>query len=371
MLFGPLAGHVSLASTVFRFRKLFMMPHQNAPLFSQNLSTENFSYSQDRTFEETIKREVSEIIQRIPQEMIDIPESLRAVATYYFDGSGKAIRPYFILLVSRLVNLLHGSGARPTEPQRKIAMISEIIHTATLLHDDVIDVGDLRRGKTTARNLWGNRASVFCGNYLLGKCGYLLGSLGNVDAVKAIFGSIKDLVEGELLQLGSREKENDRFEHYLRKTYWKTASLFAESFRAAAFVSPAPPSAASVETVFQFGRNMGIAFQLMDDLLDFECSSDQLGKPTKVDLKLGLATAPVLFATKKHPSLEALILRRFSEPSDVVEAYEMVMESDGIKETRLLASKFVDAANKQLSNFPDSEAKELLRHRTLEILNRT
>lgn len=126
------------------------------------------------------------------------------------------------------------------------------------------------------------------------------------------------------MQMGSKEDESERFSHYIHKSFKKTASLIAYTCKAVALLSGANQS--FQEAAFQYGRNLGIAFQLVDDLLDFVSSQAELGKPAATDLKLGLATAPVLFACEKFPDLNVMIMRRFSEPGDVERAYDYVMK---------------------------------------------
>lgn len=126
------------------------------------------------------------------------------------------------------------------------------------------------------------------------------------------------------MQMGSKEDESERFSHYIHKSFKKTASLMAYTCKAVAFQSGASQS--FQEAAFQYGRNLGIAFQLVDDLLDFISNEADLGKPTAADLKLGLATAPVLFACEKFPELNIMIMRRFSEPGDVEKSYAAVMK---------------------------------------------
>ena len=133
-----------------------------------------------------------------------------------------------------------------------------------------------------------------------------------------------DLVQGEFMQMGAKEDESERFSHYIHKSFKKTASLIAYTCKAVALLSGANQS--FQEAAFQYGRNLGIAFQLVDDLLDFVSSQAELGKPAATDLKLGLATAPVLFACEKFPELNVMIMRRFGEPGDVERAYDFVMK---------------------------------------------
>jgi decaprenyl-diphosphate synthase subunit 1 len=192
-------------------------------------------------------------------------------------------------------------------------------------------------------------------------------SAGNAEVVATLSQVLEDLVQGELMQFGSKESENERFKHYLTKTYRKTASLIANSCKATAIQALAAGLESKakgrslqldldlVEMSFEFGKNLGVAFQLIDDVLDFTAQSDALGKPgSGADLRLGLATAPVLFASAAHPQLNAMIMRRFSEPADCQRAFELVMQSNGVQETRFLAEKYCENADKILDKLVPS-----------------
>nr|XP_024218333.1 decaprenyl-diphosphate synthase subunit 1 [Halyomorpha halys] len=175
------------------------------------------------------------------------------------------------------------------------------------------------------------------GDFIIAVASMLLGRTENHDVVISMSQAISDLCQGEFMQLGSKETENERFAHYLTKTYRKTASLIANSLKSVALLAGADDQL--VEIAYQYGRNIGLAFQLVDDMLDFVSSSDTMGKPTAADLKLGLATAPVLFACEKYPELNPMIMRRFQEPGDVEKAFDLVHKSQGLEQTQFLAKK--------------------------------
>jgi decaprenyl-diphosphate synthase subunit 1 len=179
---------------------------------------------------------------------------------------------------------------------------------------------------------------------------------------------LADLVQGELMQLQTKEEEGERFEHYLSKSFNKTASLMAYSCKANAVLSGTGPD--GVDAAFEYGRNIGIAFQLVDDLLDFVSSADQLGKPAAADLQLGLATAPVLFASATFPELNQMIGRRFSQPGDVETAFRLVLESTGLDQTRDLARTHCKAAIAALEEVNDSPYKAALVGLCDKVLNR-
>ncbi|XP_038121903.1 all trans-polyprenyl-diphosphate synthase PDSS1 [Culex quinquefasciatus] len=236
--------------------------------------------------------------------------------------------------------------------QRQIAMISEMIHTASLVHDDVIDQSFARRGKPSVNVIWNHKKVTQAGDYVLAIASMLLARLKHDEVTHILSQVLTDLVQGEFMQLGSKETENERFAHYFTKTYRKTASLIANSLKAVAVLSGADEQ--MVELSFQYGRNLGLAFQFVDDLLDFVSSSEAMGKPAAADLKLGLATAPVLFACEKFPELNPMILRRFREPGDVERAYELVHKSQGLEQTRFLARKHCIEALRLASQISES-----------------
>uniref|UniRef100_H2Z168 Uncharacterized protein n=1 Tax=Ciona savignyi TaxID=51511 RepID=H2Z168_CIOSA len=290
---------------------------------------------------------------------------LRDMCCYYFDGNGKQFRPMVVFLISRLCNQHCGLESTVSKEQRKLALIAEMIHVGSLIHDDVVDFSDVRRGKRSVNALCGDRNAVMAGNYVVANSSKLLATIGNSQVTIIISQIIDDIVRGEFMQ----QDNKDQFNHYLKKTYKKTASLIANCCKASACLSSNNQDV--IEAAYQYGRNIGIAFQLIDDLLDFVSSSDAMGKPSAADLNLGLATAPVLFACDKYPDLHALILRRFGKPGDVAHALEAVHNSSALEETRLLAQQYCKDAIAHLSIFQDSPEKSALVELTDIVLNRS
>lgn len=186
----------------------------------------------------------------------------------------------------------------------------------------------------------------------------MLARLRNDEVIYVLSKTLIDLVQGEFMQMGSKDDEKERFNYYIEKSFKKTASLIAYTCKAVSYLSGANNNLQ--EAAFQYGRNLGIAFQLIDDLLDFVASQSELGKPTAADLKLGLATAPVLYASERFPELNSMILRRFSQPGDVEKAYEAVMKSDGLDHTRLLARKHIEVALEYIKPFKECDEKHAL-----------
>jgi hexaprenyl-diphosphate synthase len=305
-----------------------------------------------------------------------------------------------------------------------------MIHVASLLHDDVIDSSPLRRSQPSAPSAFGNKLSILSGDFLLGRASVALARLGSREVVELLATVIANLVEGEVMQLRATsepETEPTRkgFEDYMRKTYLKTASLMAKSARAAVILGGCGRGDMEwvKDVAYGYGRNIGIAFQvsercssaaarrchstrnrvqpiiipqtyllpmlkspinltqrsifsisvlvqLIDDALDFLPSPD-LGKPgAGADLRLGLATAPALFAWESHPEMGQLILRKFEEPGDVELARDIVGRSDGLERTVDLARRFAGSARGLVERLPESPAREALVGLTMKVVDR-
>ena len=294
---------------------------------------------------------------------------LDTVSKYYTQSEGKHIRPLLVLLMSRatafapktsrhaaepfaldidsplspfpvlsdvnpsspiLNPLSHSTSSTPHRPefsdilpsQKRLAEITELIHTASLLHDDVIDHSESRRSAPSANIAFGNKMAVLAGDFLLGRASVALARLRDAEVIELLATVIANLVEGEFMQLKNTALDEkhpawteETVSYYLQKTYLKSASLISKSCRAAALLGQS--SAVVVEAAYAYGKNLGLAFQLVDDLLDYTISREELGKPAGADLQLGLATAPLLFAWKDNYELGALVGRKFTGDGDV------------------------------------------------------
>lgn len=290
---------------------------------------------------------------------------LDTVSKYYTQSEGKYIRPMLVLLMSQATSLLPRdprsaphlkqsidtaitspsvlNDQNPDSPltttnaddaeyandssvlpsQRRLAEITELIHTASLLHDDVIDHSLSRRGNPSANIEFGNKMAVLAGDFLLGRASVALARLRDPEVTELLATVIANLVEGEFMQLKNTALDEkhpvwseDTVTYYLQKTYLKSASLISKSCRAAALLGEHPKEV--VEAAYQYGKNLGLAFQLVDDMLDYTVSGQELGKPAGADLELGLATAPLLFAWKNNKELGTLVGRKFSQEGDVL-----------------------------------------------------
>ncbi|MEM8719087.1 MAG: solanesyl diphosphate synthase [Cyanobacteria bacterium P01_G01_bin.39] len=283
---------------------------------------------------------------------------LGAAAEHLFDAGGKRIRPAIVLLASRATTLDHELTPR----HRRLAEITEMIHTASLVHDDVVDEADLRRNVETVNNLFGDRIAVLAGDFLFAQSSWYLANLDNLQVVKLLSEVIRDFAEGEIMQSINRFDIDASINSYLDKTYYKTASLMANSAKAAAVLSDAEESI--VENLYSYGRNLGLAFQIVDDILDFTSSAEVLGKPAGLDLASGKLTSPVFYALQQQPQLKTLIEREFSESEDLPQALELILNSDGIDQSRKLAKELASKAAQNLSCLTASDSKDALHELT-------
>jgi all-trans-nonaprenyl-diphosphate synthase len=279
---------------------------------------------------------------------------LYAAAEHLFGAGGKRIRPAIVLLLARAVS--DGSDILPQH--RRLAEITEMIHTASLVHDDVVDESELRRGVPTVHSTFGNRIAVLAGDFLFAQSSWYLANLDNLTVVKLLSQVIMDLAEGEIQQGLNRFDTGLTLEAYLEKSYYKTASLIANSARSVGVLSGL--SDHQLDNLYQYGRDLGLAFQIVDDVLDFTGSADVLGKPAGSDLKSGNLTAPVLYALEEQPYLAGLIEREFSETGDFEQALNLIHNSQGIARSRELALRHVEQAIACLQDLPVSESQKAL-----------
>lgn len=279
---------------------------------------------------------------------------LAAAAEHLFEAGGKRVRPAIVLLVSRATMLDRDITPR----HRRLAEITEMIHTASLVHDDVVDEAELRRGVPTVNSLFDNRVAVLAGDFLFAQSSWYLANLDNLEVVKLLSEVIRDFAEGEIQQGINRFDTSISLEAYLEKSYYKTASLIANSAKAAGVLSE--QSAEVNHHLYNYGRNLGLAFQIVDDILDFTSPTEVLGKPSGSDLISGNITAPALFAMEENPYIEVLIEREFSQEGDIEKALDFIHSSQGILRSKELANQYGQSALKHLDCLASSPSKEVL-----------
>jgi geranyl diphosphate synthase len=307
--------------------------------------------------------EVQAVSERLRHSVVSHVPALKAAADYYFRPGvqGKRLRPTLLLL---LASALGGPGGGapewaapdlrpphepPAEPRRRaqrMAEIAETIHVASLLHDDVLDDASTRRGVLSLNASAGNKLAILAGDFLLARASVTLASLRNHEVTELMSRVLENLVAGEVMQMAAAGEQLVSMDHYLAKTFCKTASLMANGARCAALVAGAPGPACAA--AWEYGRHLGLAFQVVDDVLDITGSATVLGKPALNDLKAGLATAPVLLAAEAEPGLLPLIQRKFKGRGDVADAVEMVAAGRGVERARALAAEHAAAAAAQV-----------------------
>jgi all-trans-nonaprenyl-diphosphate synthase len=279
---------------------------------------------------------------------------LYAAAEHLFSAGGKRVRPAIVLLIARAT--LPGEDITPRH--RRLAEITEMIHTASLVHDDVLDTAETRRGIPTVHDQFGNRVAVLAGDFLFAQSSWYLANLDNLTVVKLLSQVIMDLAEGEIQQSLSSFDTEMSIETYLEKSYFKTASLLANSAKAATILSDLPEPIC--HKMYLYGRHLGLAFQIVDDILDFTSSSEVLGKPAGSDLAGGNLTAPVLYAMEEQPRLAELIVGEFEQEGDLEKALGLIHSSTGIDQSWALAKEHVQLALEQLTDLAPSHSKSAL-----------
>ena len=279
-----------------------------------------------------------------------------ALAEHLIGAGGKRVRPLVTVAAARLV----GRGA---EGALNLAAAVEFIHTATLLHDDVVDGSSLRRGKVAAHLIWGGASSVLVGDFLFAEAFELMVEAGSMQALHVLARASRVIAEGEVMQLTSSHDLNLAQDTYLRIIESKTAELFAAAGEAGALVAGA--SADEAAALRSFGMNLGLAFQLTDDALDYGGASDVLGKNAGDDFREGKATLPLLFAIARSGPQEAgfwdrVIGRREQTDADFKRARELIVGTGALQATLDLAYDYADAAKTALARFPANDWRAAL-----------
>nr|YP_063627.1 prenyl transferase [Gracilaria tenuistipitata var. liui]AAT79702.1 prenyl transferase [Gracilaria tenuistipitata var. liui] len=289
---------------------------------------------------------------------------LYAAAEHLFKAGGKRIRPTIILLVA-----LSTTQALHILPEHKrLAEITEIIHTASLVHDDVIDECEIRRGVNTVHNAFSTKVAVLAGDFLFAQSSWYLANLNNLEVVKTISKVITDFAEGEIRQGLTCFDETISMNNYIEKSFYKTASLIASSCKAAAILSDTTTN--TQNQFYLYGKHLGLAFQIVDDILDIVGSTVSLGKPAGSDLKNGNLTAPLLFALEENSELYKLIAREFQHNKDIDKAIEIIKSTNGIQKSYDLAQEHMQASVQALKKIDNQVAQKNLTYINNYVMNR-
>ena len=296
-------------------------------------------------------REVDGVIQhRLASDVAMINQ----IAHYIISAGGKRIRPMLVLLFA---NALGHTGKERFE----LAATVEFIHTATLLHDDVVDESALRRGRQTANALFGNAASVLVGDFVYSRAFQMMVSVGRMRVLEVLADATNVIAEGEVLQLMNMHDPDISVEDYLRVIRFKTAKLFEASARLGAVLADVPLDIE--ECCADYGRSLGTAFQLIDDLLDYEGATEELGKNVGDDLREGKPTLPLLLAMERGTAEERELIRHAIQHGEVArlpEIVEIVRHTGAIAATREAARAEANKAAHALQVLPPSTHREAL-----------
>ncbi len=292
------------------------------------------------------------ILRYMQSEIALIPQ----LAGHIIAGGGKRLRPLLTLASARLCGY---QGDR----HLGLAACVEFIHTATLLHDDVVDESGLRRGRQTANDLWGNKASVLVGDFLFSRAFQLMVGDGSLQVLSVLAKAAATIAEGEVHQLMTSNDTETGEAAYLQVVTAKTAALFAAACEVGAIVAERPSGDA--EALHSFGLNLGIAFQLIDDILDYAAASDDMGKDTGDDFREGKLTLPVVLAYKYGDAEERAFWRRTLEEldqkdGDLERAIGLLGRHGALTEAAARARAFGARARSALAQFPDGPERRAL-----------
>lgn len=320
----------------------------------------------------TVKiNDLSQILAQISLEFKDLDRVIRErlaskvalidqISTYIIQAGGKRVRPALLMLIAKAL-----ANGQPTPHSLEMAAVVEFIHTATLLHDDVVDESTLRRGRETANAAFGNAASVLVGDFLYSRAFQMMVGPNDLRIMQILSDATNTIAEGEVLQLLNMNDPEVDEASYLQVIRYKTAKLFEASTELGAILAKASDN--HREQAAAFGRHIGTAFQLMDDLLDYTANAAQIGKNAGDDLREGKPTLPLIYLLENGTSEERLLVRAAIEqnqdlPDDVfVQILNAVQSSGALDYTQAAAKREADLALECIQNFPSNEATDALR----------
>jgi octaprenyl-diphosphate synthase len=320
----------------------------------------------------TVKtNDLSQILAPVSLEFKDLDQVIRdrlaskvalidQISTYIIQAGGKRVRPALLLLIAKAL-----ANGKPTPHTLEMAAVVEFIHTATLLHDDVVDESTLRRGRETANAAFGNAASVLVGDFLYSRAFQMMVGPNDLRVMQILSDATNTIAEGEVLQLLNMNDPEVDEASYLQVIRYKTAKLFEASTELGAILAQA--SDVQREQAAAFGRHIGTAFQLMDDLLDYTANAAQMGKNAGDDLREGKPTLPLIYLLENGTHAEQLLVRAAIEqnqdlPEDVfTQILSAVQNSGALDYTQTAAKREADLALQCIQDFPSNDATIALR----------
>ncbi|WP_406688565.1 polyprenyl synthetase family protein [Saccharopolyspora sp. ID03-671] len=307
----------------------------------------------DAALADSVKQGMARVEQLLHHEVRSDLDFATRTSLHLVDAGGKRFRPLFVLLAAQF-------GDPAADEVIKSGAVVEMIHLATLYHDDVMDEATMRRGATSANARWDNSVAILTGDFLFAKGSQLIADLG-AEAVRRMAITFEALVTGQMRETEGVRDGEDAVDFYLKVIYEKTGSLIATAGRFGAWFSGADE--ATVESLERIGKLIGTGFQISDDIIDIASPSKESGKTPGTDLREGVKTLPMLYALADEncsPRLRDLLSRPLSSDAEVTEALELLRESSGLERTRGTLQEFADDARKELASLPDVPAREAL-----------
>tara|TARA_B100000941_G_C28484240_1_gene544029 strand:+ start:84 stop:1097 length:1014 start_codon:yes stop_codon:yes gene_type:complete len=306
--------------------------------------------------------------EKIKQKLASKVELVDDMTKYHLNTGGKRIRALLTLGSAKLCG--YQNGGRDIN----LSACVELIHAATLMHDDVIDNGEVRRGKKTLNKIWGNQSSILVGDYLLSRCFEMMVDDGDLEILKLLSSTSAEISQGEVLQLQHKKEIDILEETYLRIISWKTASLFAASTKVGAILSKKENK--TKDALYSYGKNLGLTFQIADDTLDYNSDLKIFGKEIGNDFFEGKVTLPIILLyqkinNKEKKELFEIFNKSSRDKNDLNKILEMINKYKVINDCYKKAEYFINIASNSLSIFPDSKEKEILKNLTYFSLERS
>src|SRR5690625_3031319 len=300
-----------------------------------------------------LKHDLEDIENRLTEVVAADHRILHEASLQLLRAGGKRIRPVFVLLAAQF-----GNYRDNIEQVKSIAVALELIHMASLVHDDVVDNAEIRRGKPTVKHLYGNKVATYTGDYMLATALEMITTVPIPSIHRTLSKSLVKVVEGEIIQIEDKYNINQHLKHYLRRIKRKTALLIATSCKLGAISSRTTKKQACA--LFRYGYNVGMSFQIIDDILDFTSTPEELGKPTGHDLQQGNITLQVLYAMK-DTKFKNQLMETFQHPStitaDQIETLlSLLLKTNAIEQSYHVSSMYIQKALQSLKDFENKKA---------------
>lgn len=310
-----------------------------------------------------LQPELQATLELIQQQIKTDNQPVNAAILDLINAGGKLLRPAYCLLFSQF---------KPTDRSKMIALAAaiETLHTATLIHDDVIDQSPIRRGVTTIQTQFDLPTAVYAGDYLFVVCFQLLSNYASsLRSIQQDGKSMADILNGELAQMATRYHLDMTIDQYLKQVSGKTGQLFALSSFIGAYESG--QSLRFSRNSEKIGLNIGIAFQLLDDILDYTSNTDTIGKPVHNDMRQGVYSAPLIFGMNQDPQIKVLLQKQTAmTDAETAEVVARVHAAGGVDQARDMAAEYTNKALKAIDKLPDMPARQTLHQLTAALLNR-